>query len=352
MPHWKSTFTRLALDALYYSNTYRALESSWGGIGVIFTLHHVRPSADRPDFAPNRILEVSSEFLDRTLQQVKDRGFDIVSLDEARRRIVEADYKNKFVSFTLDDGYQDNYSSALPIFAKHNAPFAIYITTGLPDGTAVLWWRHLEDIIRQQQEFVLRLESRELRFQTVTTSQKYQAFDAVYWHLRPLPHAQQYDVIQQFVQDYGADSAALCRRHAMTWEMIRELSDGGLATIGAHTLNHYALSKLPQRDMCEEISASRQILLEKTGRTIDHFAYPYGDRSSAARREFDAVRELGFQTGTTTRKGMLFSEHANHLHALPRISLNGDYQTSRYVRLFLSGAPFALAQRFKRLDTE
>jgi hypothetical protein len=29
--------------------------------------------------------------------------------------------------------------------------------------------------------------------------------------------------------------------------------------------------------------------------------------------------------------------------ALPRVSLNGDYQHPRYIKVFLSGAPFALA---------
>lgn len=352
MQSWKTTLTRLALDTLYYTAAYRALESSWRGVGVIFTLHHVRPAADREAFAPNRILEVTTEFLDQTLQQVKDHGYDIVSLDEARRRLLESDFRNKFVSFTLDDGYRDNYSFAQPIFAKHNAPFTVYITTGLPDGSAVLWWRHLENIVRVEKEFVLRLDSRELRFRTETTRQKYRAYQAAYWQLRPLPHTQQYDVIQRFVEDYGEDCAELCRRHAMTWEMIKNLSDGDLATIGAHTLNHYSLSKLPQRDMREEADASMRLISERTGRATEHFAYPYGDRSSAARREFDAIRELGFKTATTTRKGMLFSEHLDHLHALPRVSLNGDYQAGRYVRLFLSGAPFALSQRFRRVDTD
>lgn len=352
MPPWKTTLTRLALDTLYYTSAYRALESSWGGVGVIFTLHHVRSARDRPAFAPNRILEVTPKFLDQTLQQVKDCGYDIVSLDEARRRLVKSDKRNKFVSFTLDDGYQDNYANAQPIFSRHNVPFTIYVTTGLTDGSAVLWWRHLENVIRDEQEFVVRLEASKLRFRTVTTRQKYQAFQSIYWLLRPLPHNEQYRIIRRILDDYHIDSVEMCRQQAMTWEMIKDLSKNGLATIGAHTQNHYSLSKLPQPDMIEEADASRRIIAERIGRVPEHFAYPFGDRASAARREFDAMRELGFQTATTTRKGLLFSEHADHLHALPRISLNGDYQMRRYVRLFLGGAPFALSQRFNRLDTD
>ena len=47
------------------------------------------------------------------------------------------------------------------------------------------------------------------------------------------------------------------------------------------------------------------------------------------------------KTGVTTRKGLIHPEHAQELTALPRVSLNGDYQKSRYVKVLLSGAPFA-----------
>ena len=347
-----STLTRLALDGLYYTGSYRLLESAWSGVGVIFTLHHVRDADGRPDFSPNGILEISPQFLDQTIRQVKESDRDIVSLDEARRRLVEGDFARKFVCFTLDDGYADNYSIALPIFAKHNAPFTVYVTTGLLDGTVIMWWRHLEEIILAENEINLRLHDRDFHFLTDSTQRKYRAFNEIYWYLRGLTHNQQSDAIQQLTKRYNTDSPALCRQWAMSWNMVKELADSELATIGAHTLSHYAMSKLSEDQACDEAESSRKQIAERTGHTPTHFTYPFGDRSSAGRREFDIAKQLGFATATTTRKGMVFPEHADHLHALPRVSLNGDYQDRRYVHLFLSGAPFALSQRFQRLDIE
>jgi peptidoglycan/xylan/chitin deacetylase (PgdA/CDA1 family) len=73
-----------------------------------------------------------------------------------------------------------------------------------------------------------------------------------------------------------------------------------------------------------------------------HLAYPVGDRTSAGPREFKIAAELGFKTAVTTRPGAIFKGHAEHLTALPRISLNGEFQRPRYARVLVSGAATSL----------
>jgi peptidoglycan/xylan/chitin deacetylase (PgdA/CDA1 family) len=81
-----------------------------------------------------------------------------------------------------------------------------------------------------------------------------------------------------------------------------------------------------------------------------HLSYPYGDRTTAGPREFEVAAELGFKTAVTTRPGVLFAEHGKHLTALPRISLNGDFQRMRYVRVLLSGSATAMWNSFRRVE--
>ena len=52
----------------------------------------------------------------------------------------------------------------------------------------------------------------------------------------------------------------------------------------------------------------------------------------------------------TTRPGLLFPEHAGARLALPRVSLNGLWQDLRYLDVLLSGAPFRLWNRGRRLN--
>lgn len=51
----------------------------------------------------------------------------------------------------------------------------------------------------------------------------------------------------------------------------------------------------------------------------------------------------------TTRKGLIRKSHAAAMTALPRLSLNGDYQDLHYLKVLLSGLPFELRDGAKRV---
>ena len=347
----RTAFYKFALNSLYYSGAHRALKGRFGGVGALLTLHHVQPDRPEDGFSPNRILAITPEFLDQTIRQIVALGYDIVSLREMRRRLREEDFRRPFVSFTLDDGYADNYTHAFPVFRKHDIPFAIYLCTGLMDGSVDQWWRILEGIVRQEKQIEVDLDGTNRVFTANTTREKWRTFDAIYWALRRMPLALQLSTMQALRERYARDrDVARFTAPVLTWDMVARMDDSGLLTLGAHTVNHYALGKLSADEARGEMARSSALIEQRTGKKPEHFAYPYGDALSAAQKEFEIAAELGFLTAVSTRKGVLFPEHAEHLHALPRISLNGDYQQARNVELFLGGLPFALFHGFRKLD--
>jgi peptidoglycan/xylan/chitin deacetylase (PgdA/CDA1 family) len=136
----------------------------------------------------------------------------------------------------------------------------------------------------------------------------------------------------------------------MSWDEVRELASDKLVTFGAHTVTHPMLSKLPEADIRTELEQSATIIERALGKRPAHFSYPVGDPGSAGPREFRIAADAGFKTAVTTRPGVLFPEHSAHLLALPRISLNGEFQRLRYVDVLLSGAATALWNRFRRVN--
>ncbi len=339
---------RKSMSALLHSGAHRLIEPFSRGAGLIFMLHNVRPARPKP-FAPNRFLEVTPEFLDGVLGQTREEGLDIVTLGEAAMRL-RTGQGGRFACFTLDDGYRDNAEYALPIFRKHEAPFAVYVPTDFPDGRGELWWLALEAAIENTDEIVVPWSDGEIRY-AATTEQKWTCFEQIYWRLRTMPENEQRATVRKIASRYGVDLEAMCRDLIMDWDALRDFASDPLVTIGAHTAGHYAVAKLTRDEATRQMAESADTLEAELGMRPRHLSYPYGDAGSAGARDFSIAKDLGFETAVTTRKGMLYPEHRDHLTALPRVSLNGDYQSLDFTRLYLGGAPFALWNRFRRIDT-
>ncbi len=346
----KSAIIRTGFDTLYYSGAHILLRPFFEGVGAIIMLHHVRPPRG-DEFQPNRLLEVSPEFLSQTLSWLQRQDIDIVSLDEMHRRLTERDFARRFVSITFDDGYRDNKLYAFPILKRLELPFAIYVPTSFPDRRGKLWWLALEAAIARNDSIVVTIDGVERRCICATTSQKREAYDSVYWWLRNLgTEAEIHAAVNELSARSGVDMRPVADELCMNWDEIRELSADALVTIGAHTVNHVMLGKATEAAARFELKASRDIIETELGAEVQHLAYPYGGRDLVGPREFGIASELGYKTAVTTRPGVLFPEHDRHLTALPRLSLNGEYQAARYVKVLMSGAATALFNGFRRVD--
>ena len=337
----RTTFLKAMLSALHYSGADAMIAPLTRRIGAILMLHHVRP--EKPSsFEPNHSLKVTPDFLEQVISQVIASGFEIVALDEAHFRLIEGNYGKPFVCFTFDDGYRDNLEYAYPIFKRHNLPFAIYVPTEYADGYGDLWWLALEKVIAQVEAVSVKLGGVQRRLRCGTPAAKDAAFQTIYWWLRSIDEADARAFVRELCDGVGFIPEGLCADLIMNWDEIRQLAADPLVSIGAHTRRHYALAKLTLAGARAEMVESVRRLEREIAKPCLHFSYPYGDEASAGPREFDLAKELGLKTGVTTRKGLIHPRHAAELTALPRVSLNGDYQKQRYVKVLLSGAPFAL----------
>ncbi|KKC31950.1 polysaccharide deacetylase family protein [Devosia psychrophila] len=340
----KYTAIRAMFEAMWLSRLPHLIRSLSSSRGVIFTLHRVLP--DEPaDFSPNAILQVQPDFLDYVIERVRDLDLDIVSLDEALERLAAPKPGKRFVVLTFDDAYKDNLRHALPILRRHEAPFTLYVPTAMVDGVGELWWQAIEDIIARQEAIALTSGGETDYVDTLTTSEKAEAFNALYWQMRNMPEAERVKLVRSFATSYGYDLDKQCRELIMDWQELRLFAGDPLCTIGAHTVHHYELAKLPLEKARNEIVQSADILMAQFGQRPIHLSYPLGGPLSAGQREFDLAQELGFRSAVTTRPGGLYARHAKTPHALPRISLNGYFQSRRYVDVFATGAIFSAIGR-------
>jgi peptidoglycan/xylan/chitin deacetylase (PgdA/CDA1 family) len=267
------------------------------------------------------------------------------------RRLTEGDVARRFVCLTIDDGYRDTLEHAYPILKRYQIPFGVYVATSFADRLGELWWLALEAVIARNIRVGLVIDGKDRRFDCRTVEQKRQLYDAVYGWLRALTTEDELrQVIRELCARYNVDIGAFCRDLCMSWDEVAQLADDPLVTVGAHTVNHVMLAKVSASAAQAEMEMSRRVIEASLAVPVEHICYPVGDATSAGPREFAMAASLGFKTAVTTRPGVLYPEHREHMTALPRISINGQYQQLRYVRVLMSGSATAVWNRFRRVD--
>jgi peptidoglycan/xylan/chitin deacetylase (PgdA/CDA1 family) len=313
-------------------------------------LHHVRPRRDIP-FQPNHHLEVEPDFLRAMLAHLRALDVEIVTLDEAHARLSGCNFARRFACFTFDDGYRDNRDFALPVMREFDAPMTVYIASDFAEGTGRLWWVALERVLAKATSVEAPIDGVVTRFDTSTPAARQSAFGRLHDWLRSLPGER--DVqreISALCAQHEVDEGRIARDLCMSWQELKAFADDPLVTIGAHTVTHSNLAKQTEANATFELAASRERIEAVLQRPVSHLAYPYGDRFAAGPREFALAKAAGFKTAVTTRPGMLFPESADHLTALQRVSLNGNYQDERIIPVLSSGAATAMWNGFRRID--
>lgn len=314
------------------------LSAKTRGRGAIFTLHHVRKPFERP-FHPNDILEVTPEFLDEALTTLKAGGYDFIRLEDVPERLA-SNASRPFACFTLDDGNRNNGTDAAPVFTRHGAPFTIFVTKGFIDGTHSLWWETLEALLNKAPAIDFDFGLGPEPVPTATPEQKFAAFRRITDFVSTADEAPAVEQLDAEARRHGIDPLAITRDLTMRAEELRALAANPLVSYGAHTVSHRGLARLPEGEARREIEQSIAAVADMTGRTANAFAYTYGDARSVSPREQQILREVGMRIGVTTRPGVLTTDMLADMTALPRISFNGLYQKSRYVRALASGIPF------------
>ena len=328
------------LTALHASRLGALFAPLTRGKGIVFTLHSVHPEPPS-EFDPNGMLRITPQFLETAIEIVRKAGYDIVSLDEAARRLKAKDEGRPFAVFTLDDGYRDNRDHAYPVFKQHGVPFAIYVPADYADGNGDLWWYVLENALRGADSLRIGFGGELREFDLSTPEAKTRAFREIYWPLRDLPERELRATVRKIADAVGYDSSSLCRDLIMDWDEIRDLAADPLVTIAAHTCTHYAVGKLSEDEARKEISASVARIEKELDRPCRHFSFPYGDPASCGPRDFALAEELGLETAVTTHKDVLRDGYP--MTGLPRVSLNGSFQDARYLEIMMTGLPFQLA---------
>lgn len=248
------------------------------------------------------------------------------------------------VAVTFDDGYLDNLTRAKPILERYGIPATVFVVSNAVGQDREFWWDELDRLLLGEHELplalTLRIEGWERRWdlrggqpetglfgrRTIPPGRLHRT---LWRRFRTLPDAARWEALEALRAWAGLPRTGRDDRRVMTAAQLRDLADGSLIEIGAHTTTHSRLSALSAEEQYAEIQGSKARLEEIVGAPVTNFSYPFGGRFDVSAVTVDAVARAGFVSACTTRAGVL--RRSTNPFRLPRLYV-GDWPGDEFER--------------------
>lgn len=277
----------------------------------ILIFHRVLPHAD-PLFPQ----EVHAATFDAICGWL--RGWcNVLPLDEAAQRLAEGSLPARALALSFDDGYADNHTVAAPILQRHRLPCSFFVSTGYLDGGR-MWNDTVIEALRLTRLAVLDLRGLHPQLALLAVpdvAARRRAIDSIIRVAKYLPVEER----QALVDAVAARAEVVPPVDLMmSSAQVQGLRAMGMQ-IGAHTVTHPILARLPRARARDEIETSKRDLERLLGGTVTLFAYPNGKpEEDYSPESVELVREAGFSAAVSTAWGV--STRQTDIHQLRRFT--------------------------------
>lgn len=223
------------------------------------------------------------------------RHFDVINPSDLAA--VAGRTKGRHVMVTFDDGYRDNYELAYPVLKAQGIGATFFITTTfLDNGGVMAWWDEIAWMVQRSQRDRLAPGDWGGGSLSLAARDRSETTKALLNHYKRLEGER----CAQFM-DWVADATGSgrcppeeARLTWMTWDMVREMRQGGM-TFGGHTMHHPVLSRFSSPQQLHEIQGCAQRLREELGEPMRWFAYPVGARNAFNGDTRKALADVGVE---------------------------------------------------------
>ncbi|MGB5851847.1 MAG: polysaccharide deacetylase family protein [Rhodanobacter sp.] len=240
---------------------------------------------------------------------------------------VRAAGRGRYAMITFDDGYRDNYQTALPILRGEGVAATFFVATGFIDAPTLPWWDEIAWMARTSRRDALELPA---WFDAPIRFDEPERETAVRRLLRRYKEMPAQDTAAYL--DAVADAAGTGRADAragealwMTWDMLREMRAAGM-TIGGHTVHHPVLSRMSAQGQRHEILECGRRLAAELGTPMRCFSYPVGNPGAFDQTTRDCLREAGVEHAFSYYGGYAGFDHWD-AYDIPRVAVETELDT-------------------------
>ena len=229
------------------------------------------------------------------------------------------------VAITFDDGYENNCSAALPILLRYKAPATVFLCTGYIGTHRWIWTDLVEYALTSTRQSSLTVPFLPQPLDLGGPQQRMQAIRTLKASLKRMPGDQCLAEIDRIVERLQVESGAPFGNYRfMDWDQVRELARAGIE-IGAHTINHPILSRIPIDEAGAEVLGSRDQVVREVGQCSPVFAYPNGKQDDFT-TDVQALCRQHFRAAVSTNRGYA---RDSERYALRRLSTSDGPSAGR-----------------------
>ena len=275
-------------------------------------------------------MKTAPERIDALLRALARRGVRCVSVRELVDALDRRGEARGLVAFSMDDGYVDNLTVALPVLQRHGAGATVYVETDVLGERRVSWLHRTFYLCFEKGErwfverYVEETADPDLAGKLRAALETGSALGALYQVKRVLKYeadrAERERVTRRLLEEAGGDDETLARAY-LTWDQVRQRDRAGVE-IGAHTRRHEILSRLDEEEQAEEIEGSRRAIEREVGRAPETFAYPFGRPWDFDERTVGILHNSGFRAACAAIDGL--NDGATDRMRLRRLPFNDD----------------------------
>ncbi|CAI08569.1 polysaccharide deacetylase family protein [Aromatoleum aromaticum] len=275
----------------------------------ILIFHRVLPDAD-----PLRLGDPDANTF-RWQMRLLSRHFNVLPLHEAALRLRERCLPARAACVTFDDGYADNYTTALPILREFGISATFFISTAYLDGGR-MFNDTLIEVVRGLPEGICNLSSIGLgAVDLVSIADRQALAGTLLGYFKYRPPEERIPAAERLAETFDID---LPTDLMMSSRQLKALHASGME-IGGHTHSHPILALQSPAEARAEICLGKEKLEALLGTAIRVFAYPNGRPVKDYGQEHVAmISECGFDVAVSTRPAVA-DRHCD-IHQLPRFT--------------------------------
>jgi peptidoglycan/xylan/chitin deacetylase (PgdA/CDA1 family) len=241
------------------------------------------------------------------------------------------------VALTFDDGYLNNVECAARVLKEYSMSAAFFLATGFIGVQRWVWTDRLEYIVEvaEPQDTMVSWSdgggTQHVRFGSPAERAAFiKQMKAALKHL-------DWNVAESRVRELSAvlhvpEAPPHGRYRFMSWDHVRQLVKDGFE-VGAHTVNHAILSRVPLKSAEEEILVSQARVREETGTCCPVFCYPNG-KASDFTSEVQEICARNFAAALSAEPGHARREDRFELR---RISVDHSSSVDKLAARILEG---------------